>query len=194
MSEPPRLIATSSQTVGPFFHFGLTVDENLGLVASPDTPGEHIQLRVRVLDGAGEPVPDAVVELYQADAEGRYPDSTESGAPSPEPRVFSGFGRLPTGADGSCRFRTIRPGLVRTNGIEQARHINVCLLARGLLRQIYTRIYFKDDPSLATDSVLALVPEERRATLIAEPSPAESGTWEFVIRMQGSAETVFFDL
>ena len=187
MSERSRLIATSSQTVGPFFHFGLTVDENLGLVASPDTPGEHIQLRVRVLDGAGEPVPDAVVELYQADAEGRY-------AVSPAPGVFSGFGRLPTGADGSCQFRTIRPGSVRTTGIGQAAHINVCLLARGLLRQIYTRIYFKDDPALAADPVLTLVPEERRATLIAEPSPSEPGGWDFVIRMQGSGETVFFDL
>jgi protocatechuate 3,4-dioxygenase alpha subunit len=208
MSEGPHPIATSSQTVGPFFHFGLTVNENLGLVASPDTPGEHIQLRVRVLDGAGEAVPDAVVEIYQADAEGRYPDSTESrlpavarsaevGAPSLQPSapgLFSGFGRLPTGADGWCQFRTIRPGPVRTNGIRQASHVNVCLLARGLLRQIYTRIYFKGDAGLATDPLLTLVPEERRATLLAEPSAGEPATWDFVIRMQGSEETVFFDL
>ena len=126
MSEGPHPIATSSQTVGPFFHFGLTANESLGRIASPDTPGEHIQLRVRVLDGAGEAVPDAVIEIYQADAEGRYPDSTEPPAasseprvPSPEPRrrgIFSGFGRLPTGADGSCQFQTIKPGVVRTNG------------------------------------------------------------------------------
>ncbi len=87
MSEGPHPIATSSQTVGPFFHFGLTANENLGLIASPDTPGEHIRLRVRVLDGAGDPVPDAVIELYQADGRGRYPDSTEPPAPSPEPRA-----------------------------------------------------------------------------------------------------------
>lgn len=191
MSERPRLIATSSQTVGPFFHFGLTVNENLGRVASADTPGEHIRLRVRVLDGAGEPVPDAMVEIYQADAEGRYPDSTDPRLPA---GTFTGFGRLPTGADGWCQFKTIRPGPVRTNGIEQASHVNVCLLARGLLRQIYTRIYFKDDPALATDPVLTLVPEDRRATLIAEPSAGEPGTWDFVIRMQGNDETVFFDL
>ena len=89
MSEGPHPIATSSQTVGPFFHFGLTANESLGRIASPDTPGEHIQLRVRVLDGAGETVPDAVIEIYQADAEGRYPDSTEPPAATSEPRVPS---------------------------------------------------------------------------------------------------------
>ena len=201
MSEGPHPIATSSQTVGPFFHFGLTVNENLGLIASPDAPGEHIQLRVRVLDGAGDPVPDAVIELYQADAEGRYPDTAEPRLPTAAPRaeaqvpsVFSGFGRLPTGADGWCAFRTIRPGPARMNGIEQASHVNVCLLARGLLRQIYTRIYFKGDAGLATDPLLTLVPEERRATLMAEPSAGEPAAWNFVIRLQGSEETVFFDL
>ena len=202
MSEGPHPIATSSQTVGPFFHFGLTANENLGLIASPDTPGEHIQLRVRVLDGAGEAVPDAVIEIYQADAEGRYPDSTQPSArsaevASPEPRrrgIFSGFGRLPTGADGSCQFQTIKPGVVRTNGIEQAPHLNVCLLARGLLRQVYTRIYFKDDPALAADPILTLVSADRRSTLLAEPSASEPSLWEFVIRLQGSEETVFFDL
>src|SRR5687767_2443140 len=160
MSEEPHPIATSSQTVGPFFHFGLTANESLGLIASPETPGEHIQLRVRVLDGAGEPVPDAVIELYQADADGRYPDAA-SAAPT-----FRGFGRLPTGPDGDCMFQTIKPGIVRTNGIEQAPHINVCLLARGLLRQVYTRIYFKGDPALAIDPILAVVPADRRSTLV----------------------------
>jgi protocatechuate 3,4-dioxygenase alpha subunit len=201
MSEGPHPIATSSQTVGPFFHFGLTANESLGRLASPDTPGEHIQLRVRVLDGAGEAVPDAVIEIYQADAEGRSPDSTrlraQRGGGSPEPRrrgIFSGFGRLPTGADGSCQFHTIKPGVVRTNGIEQAPHLNVCLLARGLLRQVYTRIYFKDDPALAADPILTLVSADRRLTLLAEPSASEPGLWEFVIRLQGSGETVFIDL
>jgi protocatechuate 3,4-dioxygenase alpha subunit len=80
------------------------------------------------------------------------------------------------------------------DGAGQAAHVNVCLLARGLLRQIYTRIYFKDDPALATDPILELVPADRRDTLIAEPSRAEPGAWDFVIRMQGNAETVFFDL
>jgi protocatechuate 3,4-dioxygenase, alpha subunit len=207
MSEGPHPIATSSQTVGPFFHFGLTANANLGLIASPDTPGEHIELSVSVLDGAGAAVPDALIEIYQADAEGRYPDSTRRGE-SPEPRLpaaarsaevgaprtFSGFGRLPTGADGSCRFQTIKPGVVRTNGVEQAPHFNVCLLARGLLRQVYTRIYFTGDPALTSDPILALVPADRRSTLLAEPSASEPGLWEFVIRLQGDDETVFFDL
>jgi protocatechuate 3,4-dioxygenase alpha subunit len=192
MSEGPHPIATSSQTVGPFFHFSLTANERLGVVASPDTPGEHLRLRVRVLDGAGEPVPDGIIEIYQADAEGRYPDSTSSGESAAS--VFSGFGRLPTGADGWCQFKTIRPGPVVMNGIGQAPHVNVCLLARGLLRQIYTRIYFKDDPALATDPILQLVPEGRRRTLIANPSAGEPDAWDFVIRMQGDDETVFFDL
>jgi protocatechuate 3,4-dioxygenase, alpha subunit len=190
MSEGPHPIATSSQTVGPFFHFGLTANESLGRIASPDTPGEHIQLRVRVLDGAGEAVPDAVIEIYQADAAGQYPNTS----PAREAASFSGFGRLPTGADGSCQFQTIKPGVVRTNGVEQAPHFNVCLLARGLLRQVYTRIYFTGDPALAADPILALVSADRRSTLLAEPSASEPGLWEFVIRMQGSAETVFFDL
>jgi protocatechuate 3,4-dioxygenase alpha subunit len=225
MSERQPLIATSSQTVGPFFHFGLTTDEKLGIIAAPGVAGEHMLLRVSVRDGAGDPVPDAVVELYQADAEGRYPDRPDPSAmserqPAPPfdsaaPRsgpfaaarraresngeshlatLFTGFGRLPTGADGCCVFHTVRPGPVRANAMEQAPHINVCLLARGLLRQIYTRIYFKDDPSLVTDPLLALVPRERRATLMAAPSGAEPGVWEFVIRLQGSGETVFFDL
>ena len=188
MSERPRPIATSSQTVGPFFHFGLTEDARLGDVAPADAPGERLQLRVTVLDGAGEPVPDAVIELYQADADGRYPDAAV------EAPAFRGFGRLPTGPGGDCLFQTIKPGIVRTSGLAQAPHINVCLLARGLLRQIYTRIYFKDDPALETDPILTLVPEDRRSTLLASPSASEPGLWEFVVRLQGGGETVFFDL
>ena len=190
MSEGPRPIATSSQTVGPFFHFGLTADENLGVVASPDTPGDHILLRVRVLDGAGAAVPDAVVEIYQADAAGRYANA-ETSQPGGS---FSGFGRLPTDADGWCVFRTIRPGPVRIQDKEQAAHVNVCLLARGLLRQIYTRIYFRDDPLLPADPILALVPADRHDTLLARPSGEDNAAWDFVIRLQGDDETVFFDL
>ena len=190
MSEGPHPIATSSQTVGPFFHFGLTANEKLGVVASPDTPGDRVLLRVRILDGDGAAVPDAVIEIYQADAAGRYASSE---TPHQE-GSFSGFGRLPTGADGLCVFRTIRPGRVRIQDKEQAAHLNVCLLARGLLRQIYTRIYFRDDPSLPDDPILALVPADRRHTLLASPSDVETGTWDFVIRLQGDEETVFFDL
>jgi protocatechuate 3,4-dioxygenase alpha subunit len=188
MSERPRPIATSSQTVGPFFHFALTADARLGEIAPADAPGDRIRLKVCVLDGAGEPVPDAIVELYQADAAGRYPDTTV------RPPAFTGFGRLPTSEAGCCVFQTIKPGAVRIDDTEQAPHIDVCLLARGLLRQIYTRIYFTGDPGLAIDPILALVPAERRSTLLAAPSAGEPGLWEFVIRLQGGEETVFFDL
>ena len=109
------------------------------------------------------------------------------------PEGFCGFGRLPTGADGSCTFETIRPGRVADGaGPAQAPHINVCLFARGLLRQVYTRIYFAGDELIATDAVLAQVPESRRHTLVAhETTP---GAWLFDIRLQGDGETVFFDL
>ena len=197
MSDRRQPIATSSQTVGPFFHFGLTSNERLGQIAPPGTPGDHIELRILVLDGEGAPVPDAIVEIYQADAKGQYPDSTRPPAPSPvsrAPAVFTGFGRLPTGADGWCVFQTITPGVVRAGDVEQARHFNVCLLSRGLLRQIYTRIYFQGDPGLAADPILGLVPAERRQTLLAHPTSDTPAMWEFVIRLQGDGETVFFDL
>jgi protocatechuate 3,4-dioxygenase alpha subunit len=185
-------VATSSQTVGPFFHFGLADNATLGCLVRDETRGERIRLRIGVFDGDGAPVPDALVELWQADADGVYvrpADPKDVLSPS----GFCGFGRLPTGADGTCVFETIRPGAERDAlGRSQAPHINVCLLARGLLRQIYTRIYFAGDPALEADVVLALVPESRRRTLLAQPGGP--GDWVFDIRFQGDAETVFFDL
>jgi protocatechuate 3,4-dioxygenase alpha subunit len=187
------LVATPSQTVGPFFHFGLTppIDRaarpddvvSLGNLAPPGTRGERISLRVRVFDGDGEALPDALIELWQADADGRYVRPADPRQVL-ESKEFCGFGRLPTGADGSCTFETIRPGRVPAEaGQLQASHINVCLFARGLLRQLYTRIYFADDASLATDVVLALVPEARRHTLLAQSSAP--GGWQFDVRLQG---------
>jgi protocatechuate 3,4-dioxygenase alpha subunit len=189
MSDRPHPVATSSQTVGPFFHFGLTANESLGRIAAPGADGVHIRLRVRVLDGAGAPVPDAIIEVYQADAAGHY-----AGAQPPRAAGFTGFGRLPTDADGWCVFETIKPGAVPAPGREQAPHLNVCLLSRGLLRQIYTRVYFDGDAGQAADPILALVPAGRRGTLLARPSASASGLWDFVIRLQGEDETVFFDL
>ena len=184
MTDDIRPIATSSQTVGPFFHFGLADNQALGRIASASAGGEHIRVTVRVLDGDGEPVPDALVELYQADADGVYA----------RPQ-FTGFGRLPTAEDGTCTFETIVPGAVRQpSGAPLAPHVNVCLLARGLLRQVYTRLYFRDQALNDTDRILALVPAERRDTLMAVPVLGEQATWEFVIRLQGAGETVFFDL
>ena len=203
MSQTPvPLVATSSQTVGPFFHFALADNATLGRLVRDDTRGEHIRLRIAVFDGDGAPVSDALVELWQADADGTYVRPADP-KDVLEPQGFCGFGRLPTGTDGACVFETIRPGAVfDAQGRPQAPHINVCLLARGLLRQIYTRIYFEGDPALESDAVLALVPEERRQTLLARVErrptflarPGGPGEWVFDIRLQGDAETVFFDL
>jgi protocatechuate 3,4-dioxygenase, alpha subunit len=192
MSEPEaRLVATGSQTIGPFFHVGPGCSEQLGRLATEDTPGEAIRLRLHVVDGDGVPVPDALVEVWQADADGCYAAAPPSvGDPSP---AFTGFGRLGTNQDGWCTFETIRPGAVRAGSDRpQAPHLNVCLFARGLMRHLYTRVYFAGDPALADDPLLSLVPEDRRATLLAQPG--DPGTWSIVVRLQGEDETVFFDL
>jgi protocatechuate 3,4-dioxygenase, alpha subunit len=189
LSEP--LVASPSQTVGPYLHIGLDTEPRHGVMIGPDTPGERLRLRVRVLDGVGAPLPDALIELWQADASGRYVDAADH--PNPDPgEAFRGWGRRPTGKDGWCEFETIRPGVTTApDGGRQAPHINVCLFARGMLRHIFTRFYFADDPMLAGDPVLSLVPEARRGTLIARQA---DGAWAFVIRLQGDGETVFFDL
>jgi protocatechuate 3,4-dioxygenase alpha subunit len=178
-----RPVATSSQTVGPFFHVGPGASEAPGRMASADTPGEHVTLALRVLDGDGVPVPDAMVEIRQADSAGSFDDTAG----------FSGFGRLSTDAEGWCRFTTIKPGATSNpDGTRQAPHVSVCLFARGLLRHVYTRIYFAGDELLAADPILGLVPETRRPTLLAELVGAS--TWQQVIRLQGAKETVFFDV
>ncbi len=194
--QPEHLTATPSQTVGPFFHFGLAQHPALGTLAGPGVPGERIRVHVSVSDGDGQPVPDALIELWQADADGRYSSANQGQPVGNQDRTgFSGFGRLPTSPDGSCVFETIRPGLVRDDsGRFQASHINVCLFARGLLRQLYTRIYFTGDDRLKDDVVLAAIPEERRQTLLAVPVAGAAGEWRFDIRLQGAGETVFFDL
>jgi protocatechuate 3,4-dioxygenase alpha subunit len=188
--EPVSLGATPSQTVGPFFHFGLAVNAELGRLAGPGTKGTRIRLRIRVTDGDGVPVPDALIELWQADADGKYAPAERPSGDAPD--AFSGFGRLPTDADGTCLFETIHPGVVPDEqGRRQAPHINVCFFARGLLRQVYTRIYFDGDAGLDEDAILALVPVERRQTLVARRG---DGEWIFDVRLQGDCETVFFDL
>jgi protocatechuate 3,4-dioxygenase, alpha subunit len=191
--EPlPALVATGSQTIGPFFHVGPGATDRLGMLAMPDTPGEHIRLRVRVLDGDGAPVSDSMVEVWQADAEGRY--SSPPPTPDAAPPAFTGFGRLGTSEDGWCTFETIRPGKVAAgSGARQAAHINVCVFARGLPRHLYTRIYFEGDVDLEHDPLLSLVTGDRRGTLVAR-RPADPATWEFIVRLQGDNETVFFDL
>ncbi|MEO8592861.1 MAG: protocatechuate 3,4-dioxygenase subunit alpha [Candidatus Solibacter sp.] len=179
-------IPTASQTVGPFFHFALT-DGELGTVAGEDVPGERIRLEIEVVDGdGGHVVHDGVLELWQADSMGRYAQSSAD---------FRGFGRLATDDHGCCTFQTIKPGRVPgPEGRTQAPHINVIVFARGLLKHLHTRIYFAGDPANGEDAVLALVPEERRGTLLAQPVEGQPGNWQFRIRLQGDGETVFFDV
>jgi protocatechuate 3,4-dioxygenase, alpha subunit len=147
-------VATASQTVGPFFH--------LGLHPQPARQADQaVALTLKVSDGDGEPIEDALIELWTSNA----------------------FARVATGRDGTCECE-----------IPRASHINVCFFARGLLRQLHTRIYFATDPAPEVDPVFALVPDARRQTLLACPDPQSPGRWIFHLRLQGSHETVFFDI
>jgi protocatechuate 3,4-dioxygenase alpha subunit len=188
MSAPDPLVATASQTIGPFFHVGPGASDRCGVVAAPDVPGERIRLRIQVLDGDGAPVNDALVELQQCDASGNAPaPPADPNDPAP---AFCGFGRLATGEDGACGFETIRPGAAST---DDAAHVTLCLFMRGLLRHLVTRVYFDGDPALDRDAVLGLVPADRRSTLVARRG-ADAATWDFVVHLQGDQETVFFDV
>jgi len=187
---------TPSQTIGPFFAYCLTPKQygyRFGQLAgndltTPDIEGDRIRIEGCIYDGAGEPVPDAIMEIWQADAQGRYahPEDlrdTNTG--------FIGFGRMGTGTDPENRFvfDTIKPGSV--DGI-QAPHVNVIVMMRGLLTHTNTRIYFCDEAAAnAADPVLNAVEENRRKTLIAH---GEGSVYRFDIHMQGDTETVFFDV
>lgn len=184
------LIPTSSQTVGPFFNFGLTKNQALGVLAPDGAQGERIQLAFRVIDGEGQPTPgDSMIELWQADSQGRYQHPLDPKSNSAD-ATFCGFGRLETDANGVCIFETVKPGRVN----QQAPHINVTLFARGLGKPLRTRVYFAGDPVNAEDAVLSLVPEGRRDTLLAKPVAGQANSWAIEIHLQGEAETVFFDV
>jgi protocatechuate 3,4-dioxygenase alpha subunit len=189
------LIPSASQTVGPFFNFGLTTNHALGIMAPDGAEGEHITLIFRVIDGDGLPTPgDSMIELWQADSQGRYQHPVDLRSADAD-KNFSGFGRLETDANGVCVFETVKPGRVPNgDGSAQAPHISVTLFARGLGKPLRTRVYFAGDAGNATDPVLALVPGERRATLLARPVVGQASAWAFEIRLQGEAETVFFDV
>ncbi len=189
-----KLIPTGSQTVGPYFHLGLTDPRSVGCIAGPGAKGERVTLVCTVLDGDGVPVPDAMLEIWQANANGKYhhPEDTQQKALDP---ACEGFGRMGSDEAGMMRFETIRPGRVPGPGNRlQAPHLNVSIFARGLLKRLPSRIYFAGDPANEEDPVLALVPKERRETLMAQPDPSESGHWNFAIHLQGENETVFFDV
>jgi protocatechuate 3,4-dioxygenase alpha subunit len=189
---------TPSQTVGPYLHIGLTqghygAREIFGsTLAEPGMAGTRIRVEGRILDGEGNIVPDAVVEIWQADPAGRYAHPAD-GRPLAS-NSFRGFGRCPTDKDGGFAFDTVKPGSVPgPGGSTQAPHINVGVFSRGLLKRLFTRIYFAGEPANAADPVLALVPADRRDTLIAKPDAAKPGLFRFDIRLQGGNETVFFD-
>jgi len=166
---------TPPQTIGPFFHLCLTAKGAVGTM--PNVDGERVRLVFRLFDGDGVPVTDAMVEVWQADADGQY---------------RSGFGRLATDETGACAFDGVKPGRVPgPNGRPQAPHVNVSIFARGLLKRVVTRLYFAGDPGNGEDPILALVSEERRGTLLATQS---EGQWILDVHLSGERETVFFDV
>jgi protocatechuate 3,4-dioxygenase, alpha subunit len=188
-----KLITTPGQTVGPFFALGLDRPEWADMTR--DNPaGERIVIEGRVLDGDGAPVPDALIELWQANAAGRYDHIVDDQTDKKIDPNFHGYGRVATNAEGRFQVRTIKPGPVpgRGNAL-QAPHISVAFFARGLLRQLHTRIYFADEPANAGDPLLAGIEDESaRQTLIARRD--EGGVYRFNFVLQGKDETVFLDL
>jgi protocatechuate 3,4-dioxygenase alpha subunit len=184
------LRASTSQTIGPYLRIGLEWMQ-IEDMAPKGVAGERIAIRGRITDADGKPVNDAAVEVWQANSHGRYAspedkqDKTLEGA-------FRGYGRSLTDDAGGFRFNTIKPGRVPgPGGKVQAPHLTVTIFMRGLLKQLQTRIYFPDDPANVEDPILALVPAERRSTLIARRGT--DGTLEWNVVLQGKNETVFFD-
>jgi protocatechuate 3,4-dioxygenase alpha subunit len=196
---------TPSQTVGPFYAYGLTpkgrakwdpdgtyswketVGDNL---ITPDVVGERIRIEGAIYDGDGKPINDAMLEIWQADGQGRY--SNEPGSRRLPNTSFKGHGRSACDKDGVFSFDTVKPGPVPgPDGTMQAPHIVVAIFGRGMLRQVYTRLYFEGEAANAGDPILALVPSDRRHTLMARK---QGNVWRWDVHMQGPDETVFFDV
>jgi protocatechuate 3,4-dioxygenase, alpha subunit len=193
-----ELVHTANQPIGPFYHFALnpgweTGDNSAGVMAGPEALGERVRLTVRLLDRDGNPVTNGMIELWQADAGGKYdhPADTQNKIADP---AFRGFGRLATDEQGLCVFETVKPGPVPGLGERmQAPHIDVTVYAPGLLRRVVTRIYFEGDPANVSDQVLELVSADRRPTLMARGG-VEGSQWYFDLHLTGPCETVFFDI
>jgi protocatechuate 3,4-dioxygenase alpha subunit len=184
------LFASGQQTVGPYLHIGLdwltTRD-----IAGRGVKGERVKVAGRLIDGDGVGVGDGLVEIWQANAAGKYahPDDTQN---KPLERGWRGFGRIPTDAKGGFEFSTIKPGRVAgPDGKPQAPHLVVAVFMRGLLKHLATRIYFPDEPANGEDPILKLVPAARRATLVARRAGKNALEWNIIL--QGKNETVFFD-
>ncbi|MDN7665725.1 protocatechuate 3,4-dioxygenase subunit alpha [Burkholderia vietnamiensis] len=191
---------TPSQTVGPYFAYGLCPQQYgydlkslfTPTIAAPHADGEHVLLVGQVFDGDGNVVSDAMLEFTQVDGAGRFPASRDDVAKS----GFTGFARVGTGTDAQHRFvvETVKPGRIAA---DEAPHINVTVMMRGILTHAFTRVYFDDEAAAnAADPVLNLVPAERRATLVAkrDAQPGRLVVYRFDVRMQGPDETVFFDV
>ncbi len=183
-------VPTSSQTIGPFFSIGL---ERLcdATLANDSVHGERIVVCGTVRDGDDAAVPDALLEIWQADVNGKYDCDEPAGKAGGESR-FRGFGRVATDEQGRFQFVTVKPGSVKNAGMEMAPHLLVSIFMRGLLTRLVTRIYFGDEAKNAADPILQLVPEGRRGTLIARASAAMPGRFEWNVKLQGPEETVFF--
>lgn len=214
--DPTLFGQTPSQTVGPFFHYGLPWKGGADLVGKSDmgarpelfpedhyvlnlssatgTPvGEVIEVTGHVIDGNGDVVPDAMIELWQANAAGRYASDDDTREEAPRDPHFIGFGRASTDVDGVYRFRTIRPGRVPGPGNSlQAPHLALSVFGRGLIKRLATRLYFADGEGNDVDPILNAVPEARRGVLVAQRK--DDGSWWLDIVLKGDNETVFFDL
>ncbi len=189
---------TPSQTVGPYFAYGLCPQQYdfdfrslfTPVVADREAAGEHITIVGQVFDGDGKVIGDAMLEVSQLDAQGQYPASRAE----VEASGFRGFARVGTGTDPHKRFvvETVKPGGASA---QEAPHLNVIVTMRGMLLHTFTRIYFEDEAEAnESDAVLAAVPADRRDTLIARREPNTANVYRFDIHMQGDKETVFFDL
>jgi protocatechuate 3,4-dioxygenase alpha subunit len=191
---------TPSQTVGPYFKYGLTPgrdyqwnDAFSNDLVTPDVSGERIRIIGQVFDGDGKVVPDSMLEIWQADGQGRFADPLDTRAlPN---AAFKGFGRCGTDANGVFSFHTVKPGSVPGPGAKpQAPHILLAVFARGMTQQAITRIYFEDESANVADPILTLVPGDRRTTLIARRDQGGVTAYRFDVHLQGDDETVFFDL
>ena len=191
MTPESRLELTPSQTVGPFFHYALPYSGGERLV--PPSDPDAVRIVGSVVDGAGEPVSDAMVEIWQANRSGRYAHPEDWRDELPLEEGFTGFGRCPTDAEGRFEFVTVKPGTVPgADGRPQAPHINVSVFARGILKRVVTRIYFPDEEAAnAVDPLLYSIEDPAvRSTLIAHQL---DGALEFNIYLQGERQTAFFD-
>ena len=184
------LLTTASQTVGPYLKIGFASVARDGIAPAQAT-GERVSIQGRLFDGDHKPVNDGAIEIWQANARGKYASPADT-QEAPAEAAFRGFGRVLTGADGDFRFTTIKPGRVPgPGGVLQAPHLAVIVFMRGSLRHLLTRVYFPEEPANAEDPILKLVPADRRTTLIARTVAPAALEWN--IHMQGPNETVFFD-